>query len=109
MALPNFIEPFNFRRRLPCYCDDSIKFYLSILFNLCLRHGFIPHACIDTVLVPIVKNKNKNVQDINNYRPIALATVISKLFERFILYHNSSFMQTSSNQKFARDKLMFRL
>ena len=41
-----------------CYCDDSIKFYLSILFK-CLRHGFIPHACIDTVLVPIVKNKNR--------------------------------------------------
>ena len=65
---------------------------------MCLRHGFIPHACIDTVLVPIAKNKNKNVQDINNYRPIALATVTSKLFERFILYHILSFMQTCSNQ-----------
>ena len=30
-----------------CYCDDNIKFYLNVLFNLCLRHGFIPHACID--------------------------------------------------------------
>ena len=27
-----------------CYCDDSIKFYLSVLFSLCLRHVFIPHA-----------------------------------------------------------------
>ena len=81
-----------------CYCDDSNKFYVCVSYNLCLHHGFIPHACIDTVSVPRVKNKNINVQDISNYRPIALATVISKLFERFILYHISAFMQTSSKQ-----------
>ena len=41
--------------------DHSIKFYLSVLFNMCLSHGFVPKARLDTLLVPIVKNKNKNV------------------------------------------------
>ena len=47
-----------------CYSDHSIKFCLSILFNMCLSHDFVPKAYLDTLLVPIVKNKNKNVQDI---------------------------------------------
>jgi len=33
------------------------------------------------VIVPICKNKNGNISDAGNYRPIYLATIISKLFE----------------------------
>ena len=40
------------------YADFSIRFYLSALFNLCLSHGVIPSPCLDTILVPIVKNLN---------------------------------------------------
>ena len=36
---------------------------------------------IETIIVPIVKNKCGHLSDSNNYRPIALATIISKLFE----------------------------
>ena len=81
-----------------CYSDHSIKFYLSVLFNMCLSHGFVPKACLDTLLVPIVKNKNKNVQDINKYRPIALATVISELLEHYILHRILPSLHTSQNQ-----------
>ena len=37
-----------------CYSGHSIKFCLSIFFK-CLSHGFVPKACLDTLLVPIVK------------------------------------------------------
>ena len=37
-----------------CYSDHSIKFYLSVLFSMCLNHGFVSKACLDTLLVPIV-------------------------------------------------------
>ena len=80
------------------YADFSIRFYLSALFNLCLSHGVIPSPCLDTILVPIVKNLNGNIQDTGNYRPIAVATVISKLLERFILSQISPFLNTSHNQ-----------
>ena len=69
-----------------CYSDHSVKRYLSIFINMCLSHGFVSKACLDTLLVPIVKTKNKSVQDINNYLPIALPTVTSKLLERYILH-----------------------
>ena len=34
-----------------------------------------------TVIVPIIKNKTGDTRDKNNYRPIALVTAASKIFE----------------------------
>ena len=58
----------------------------------------MPQACIETILVPIYKNNKSNIHDKNNYRPITLATVISKLFEHFILQQISPFLTISSHQ-----------
>ena len=58
----------------------------------------MPQACIETILVPMYKNNKSNIHDKNNYRPIALATVISKLFEHFIFQQISPFLTTSSNR-----------
>ena len=49
-----------------------------------------------SVLVPIIKNKN--VRDVSNYRPIALTTVVSKLFESYMLHHLIDFLKTNNNQ-----------
>ena len=81
-----------------CYCDSSIKEYICDLFNMCLYHGVIPKSCTDTLVVPIIKNKNKNVYDVSNYRPIALTTVVSKLFESYMLHHLIDFLKTNDNQ-----------
>ena len=48
-------------------------------------HGFLPSDLTDTVLVPIVKDKTGDISDKGNYRPIALASVISKIFEMALL------------------------
>ena len=48
------------------YCDKSICEKLSTLFNACLYHCYLPLECLDTVLVPIVKNKKGNISDKNN-------------------------------------------
>ena len=52
---------------------------------MCLKHGYIPSNCLDTVIIPTLKNINGNINDANNFRPIAIATILSKLFERVIL------------------------
>ena len=44
-----------------CYADPSINIYLSILFNLCLFHDVIPDNCLASVIIPIVKDKNKDL------------------------------------------------
>ena len=65
---------------------------------MCILHGHIPKPCINIVIVPILKNKNGNHQDCGNYRPTAIATVVSKLFEQFILTNITNFLDTIDNQ-----------
>ena len=38
-----------------------------------------------TVIVSLVKNKTGDTSDVNNYRPIALVTIASKIFENIML------------------------
>ena len=45
-----------------------------------------------------VKNKTGNLQDKNNYRPIALVTTASKILEIVILNHIELYIDTSHNQ-----------
>ena len=40
------------------YADSIVCNHLSSLFNVCLMHGKIPQECMQTVIVPICKNKN---------------------------------------------------
>ena len=53
---------------------------------------------IKTTIVPIVKNKCDNISENNNYQPIALATIISKLFESVLLLKCEDYLSTCSNQ-----------
>ena len=48
--------------------------------------------------MPTVKNKCGNITDSNNYRPIALATIVSKLFESVILMKCEQYLTTSANK-----------
>ena len=44
------------------------------------------------------KNKCGNLADSNNYRSIAIATIVSKLYESTILYKCEDFLKTCDNQ-----------
>ena len=54
---------------------------ISVLFI----HGFLPEAMLSVVLVPVIKDKCPKINDGDNYRPIALASVISKVVEKSYL------------------------
>ena len=66
--------------------QSIISFYvlLSLSISLCLTHGYLPKSLMETTIVPIVKNKCGNLSNSNNYRPIAIATITSKvLYNQF--------------------------
>ena len=50
-----------------------------------LIYSHVPKAFSDTVLVPIVKNKNGDITDIDNYRTIAITSVASRSLEFGVL------------------------
>ena len=51
----------------------------------------------ESVTVPIIKDKNKCVNDTNNYRPICLSNICSKILEVIFIRINT-FLESSSNQ-----------
>ena len=80
------------------YASPSIHTLLSICFNAFIVHGFLPSDLTDTVLVPIVKDKTADISDKGNYRPIALASVISKVFEMALLVNLQKYLYSSDYQ-----------
>ena len=80
------------------FASNRLSVLLSLCFSVCLSHGYLPPAMIKTTIVPIVKNKCGNISESNNYRPIALATIISKLFESVLLVKCEDYLSTCSNQ-----------
>ena len=44
-----------------------------------------------------VNNKSGNLSDSSNYRPIALATIVSKMFESVLLFKCAEYLSTSDN------------
>jgi len=43
-----------------------------------MTHGMLPESMLSVTLVPVVKDKAGKVGSLDNYRPIALASVLSK-------------------------------
>ena len=61
-------------------------------------HSFIPSQCLETVIVPIIKSPTGDISNSGNYRPIAIASVVSTLFEHLILLKLKPLLTTSDNQ-----------
>ena len=80
------------------HCSDILIPLLSKCFTGLLVHGTLPESMIDVVLVPIVKNKRASICSKANYRPIALASIVSKIFEKLLYDRISYALTTCSNQ-----------
>ena len=80
------------------YAHDKLSFVLSMIFNAMVIHGYIPQSMMDTVLIPIIKDKKGSVTDKNNYRPVAITCISSKILELVLLDRYSGLLHTTHNQ-----------
>ena len=72
---------------------------LDLVQLLCLGIVYQTLVCLKfSQSTGIVKNKCGNISESNKYRPIALATIISKLFESVLLVKCEDYLSTCSNQ-----------
>lgn len=66
------------------YAGAHLPRVLALFFSLCISHGYLPDRMLETIVVPIVKNKTGDTSDKLNYRPISLATIIAKVLDRLL-------------------------
>ena len=80
------------------YSADRLYVMLALVFNCMILHGYIPSSFMSTVLIPIVKDKKGDITDRDNYRPIAITCIASKVLELIMLDRFSDFLITTPNQ-----------
>lgn len=63
-----------------------------------MTHGLLPDSMLSVLLVPVFKDKAGKIGSLDNYRPIALASVVSKVLERVLLDWITKYIGTTDNQ-----------
>lgn len=70
--------------------------YILIVFNACLTHNYFPINWKkgNVILFP---KPGKPTNEINNYRPITLLSILGKIFERIILRRLQTLLKADNN------------
>ena len=69
---------------------DLISVPLPKIFNKCIEMSYIPDLFKITRVVSIFKSNDSLL--LNNYRPIPLLSVFSKIFQKHLCKHNSNYL-----------------
>ena len=69
---------------------NSILSHLTFFFNLCLANSVFPKNLKKAVIIPIHKANEKN--KFNNYRPISILPILSKVLEKILHGSISQFL-----------------
>ena len=80
------------------YVHPLLCLLLSIGFTYMFKHCYIPQCMINSVIIPLIKNKCGNHTDKNNYMPIALSSIKSKVFEHIIAERLEGYLWTNDKQ-----------
>ena len=65
--------------------------------NFVQRFFVLPNPMMVDI-IPIIKNKAAPISTMSNYRPVAIASVMSKIFELILLNKMSTWLETEANQ-----------
>ena len=71
---------------------------LSLNFNTMLPHGHVSHSFLDTIIIPLVKDKKESLESGNNYRPITITSTLSKVLEMIIPERYKIKLESSPHQ-----------
>ena len=78
--------------------DHSLLSHLALCFSSFLVHGFLPSQFMDIFLTPRLKDSKGKITSSDNYRGIAKANILSKLFEIILLHKIQPCLTTTDHQ-----------
>ena len=61
------------------FADSQLLILLPIVVSSTLVHGYIPKAITESVIVSVIKDKNRRVNKKGNHRPMCLLNLCSKI------------------------------
>ena len=67
------------------YGGKRLCILLCILFNMCMKYGYVPGPVRSAIMVPLLKCKTGDISDVDNYRAITLSNSVSKILESLLL------------------------
>ena len=79
------------------YSDHIISVLLFCCFTGMLTHSLLPSSFMDTKIIPLVENVYADLSDINNYRPVSIANVLSNVFENILRNRCEEYIFTTDN------------
>ena len=80
------------------FASERLLTMMSILFFGCMLTGKLPSTFMHLVIIPLLKCKSKDPADVNNYRPIAIATAPSKVVEQVLLSRLARYLWTADRK-----------
>ena len=83
-----------------CYVrgTDLLYHYIALLFNRMLVHGVVPEDFRVSILVPIPKGPRVDARNSDNYRAVALSSVLGKILDNIIVCTQEESLATSNQQ-----------
>ena len=64
-------------------CEPELSYILAELFNMCLKGSCFPDCWKVSSVILMFKNVGER-STAENYRPVSLLSVVSKVFEKFV-------------------------
>jgi len=82
------------------YCHPSVSVMMAKLFQTILVSGVVPDGFKHSYIVPVpkVKDCRSKAMHCDDFRGIAISSVISKIFEHCLIDRFKDFLSTSDNQ-----------
>ena len=80
------------------FASERLLTMMSIFLSGCTLTGKLPNSLMHVVIIPLLKFKSKDPADVNNYRPIAIATAHSKVLEQVLLSRLARYLWTADSQ-----------
>ena len=80
------------------FASERLLTMMSILLSGCMMTGKLKNSLMHVVIIPLLKCKSKDPADVNNYMPIQIATVLSKVLGQVLLSLLARYLWTADSQ-----------